>query len=119
MTTYRLQRLADVDLVFEGELLADESTYERGIQRWQEVRIYRTDSDRWVVERTGKSIVPNEVDRPNVTVCDTPADVRAAMTFQHKHKGQDRSYVTDVCYGAMQSAAEKDHRLDEALVVRV
>lgn len=123
MTTYRLERLADVDLVFDGELLSEESTWdEHGdeYQRWQDVCVYRTDSDRWVVARIGKSNFPGETDRPTVTVCNSPGQVRNAMTFRHRNKdGSSRSYVTDVCYEALRAAAAKDPRLDEALTVRV
>lgn len=122
MTTFRLERLAGVDLVFDGEMLANETTFNqdvRGPQLWQEVRIYRTTSDRWVVERTGKSSHPGHTDRPSITVCSTPAEVREAMTFEHEHKGRPRSYVTNICYDALSAAAEKDPRLDEALIEHV
>lgn len=122
MTTYRLQRLADVDLEFDGEMLAEESTHDPAagdLQRWQEVRIYRTSSGRWVVERTGKSSHPGEVDRPTVDVCESPAAVRAAMTFEHHTRSGTRSYVTDVCYEALRAASTVDPRLNEALIERV
>ena len=123
MTTYRLERLAAVDLVFDGELLSEESSHEPSgpkSVRWQEVRVYLTDNGKWVVERTGKSLAPGEVDRPSVAVCTTPAEVRQAMTFRHQtDTGQRRSYVTDICYDALVAAAARDPRLDEALAERV
>lgn len=117
---FRLQRQAAVDLVFDGELLADESSDDGERDRWQEVRIYRTTTNRWVVERTGRSRVPGEVDLPQVTVCRTPDEVRQALTFSHTTTdGQRRRYVTDIGYDALNQAADLDPELEDALVERV
>lgn len=117
MTTYHLERVSDVDLVFDGELLSETSTDEGG-DRWTEVRVYRTVSDRWVVERTGQSRLEGEVPLVRATACDTPADVRRAITSTHRDN-PSRYYVTDVAYEAVRLAAEADPRLTEAIEERV
>lgn len=114
-TTFQLARLAAVDLVFEGVLLADETTHEPGKARWQEVRIYSTASGKWVVERMGRTTMPGEVDRPLVTVCDTADAVKAALESTH----EGRRYTTDVCYDALRAAVDADPRLNDAIVERI
>lgn len=118
MTTYRLERISAVDLQFDGDLLAEASTEASGGDRWQEVRIYRTSSDQWVVERAGHSRIPGEVKRSRVWVCPSVADVRRAV-LSKQQDNPDRLYITDVVYEALSAAVELDHRLDEALVEHV
>lgn len=117
MTTYRLERVSAVDLSFDGELLA-EATSDTGGDRWQEVRIYRTVSGQWVVERTGCSRVDGEVPRPRAQVCTSVEAVRRAVHFRQPGD-PNREYITDVCYEALSAAALVDTRLDEALVEHV
>lgn len=112
---YRLQRPGQVDLEFEGELLADESTQgdSRGARqvdhsRWSEVRIYRLDSgEGWVTELMGKSSRKGEVDRPRVTVCKTPGEVKTSLY----RKPGVMDYLINAAVDALDEAAEKDPRL--------
>lgn len=113
-TTFRLPRPAAVDIAFEGELLAD-ATSDEGQDRWQEIRVYSTTTDRWVVERVGRSRRRGEVDKPEAFVCDSPDTVRAAL--QSKEPG--RTYLTNLAYDALTDAADKDPRLAPALVETV
>lgn len=114
-STFRLPRHSDVDLCFDGDLLADVSTHEPGKQRWQEVRVYRTVSDRWVVERVGRSTRRGEVDLSDVRVCDTPAAVRLALS----DVDDGRRYLTIISEEALNLAADADPDLADALVERV
>lgn len=118
MTRYRLERVSAVDLVFDGELLAETTTEAAGAERWQEVRVYRTDSARWIIERTGQSRVEGEVTRTRASVCDTVDEVRRAITYR-RPDNPERAYVTDVAYDAVLIASELDPRLSEALVEHV
>jgi hypothetical protein len=120
---YRLQRPGAVDLEFNGELLADESTQgdTRGGRqvdhsRWSEVRIYRLDSgEGWVTELIGKSARQGEVDRPRVTVCKTPEEVRTSL----QRKPGVLDYLINAAVDAMAEAAEKDPRLQVIITERL
>lgn len=115
MTTYVLTRSGDVDLEFDGDLLADESSRGEGVNdnpmrsanpmRWAEVRIYKLASGKgWVTEYVGKSAYPGEVDRSRVTVCTTPEEVREALKT-------GRPYLTNIAVDALSDAADADPRL--------
>lgn len=128
MTTYRLERVSAVDLVFEGELLAEVTTDEGsaaniarsrdGEDRWQEVRVYRTDRDFWVVEHMGGSRVPGETARIRATACRSVDDVRRAITFTDRDD-RTRRYVTDLSFEAVSLASQADPRLADVLVEHV
>jgi hypothetical protein len=113
---YRLQRPGAVDLEFEGEMLADESTREdsRGTRqvdhsRWTEIRIYRLASgEGWVTESVGKSSRRGEVDRPRVAVCRTPAEVKASL---YRKPDDPNSYLINAAVDALDEAALRDSRL--------
>ena len=116
MMLYRLQRPGTVDLEFEGDLLADESTREdsRGSRqvdhsRWTEIRIYRLASgEGWVTESVGKSKRRGEVDRPRVVVCRTPDEVRVSL---HRRPDDPESYLIHAAVDALDEAALRDSRL--------
>lgn len=118
MTAYRLERVSDVDMVFDGELLAEASTQWPGAARWQVLRIYLTDSDMWVVERTGYSRVEGESTKNRAWLCPRLGDVLRACRSRNKDD-PSRWYITDVAYEMLTAAAEIDPRLDEILVERV
>jgi hypothetical protein len=120
---YRLTRPGAVDLEFEGELLADESTREdsRGDRvvdhsRWSEVRIYRLEDDKgWVTEMVGKSSRRGEVDRPRVTVCNTPEKVKISLY----RKPGSMDYLINAAVDALAEAADKDPRLRAVTTERI
>lgn len=113
---YRLARPGDVDLAFDGELLADESTRydDRGQRhvdhsRWTEIRIYKLNSgEGWVVERVGKSVREGETDRPTITVCTTPEEVLDGLK---RRPGPKADYLINAAVDALGEAADKDPRL--------
>jgi hypothetical protein len=114
--SYRLSRVDQLDLEFDGEIIAEHAT-EPSNGRWQELRVYRTSTDRWVVERVGCSTRPGEVALPRAYVCETPDDVRLALTFRSRTTRQQ--YVTSAGVELLHRAAEADPRLEEALAERV
>ena len=126
MTAYRLTRAGDVDLEFTGECLADTSSRERADQpRWSEVRIYRTDSGKYVTEMIGRSIVPGEIDRINVQVVDQPDGIRAALARKGDNRytkvpgNPNRPYLTELAIEAMEAAGERDEAIKATLVERI
>jgi hypothetical protein len=126
-TTFRLMRDKAIDLEFTGWLLADESsrldrpapssgvtwTEGEGRDRWMEVRIYRTDSKKYVVELIGQSTLDGEVPRRTVRICNTPDKVPAALRV-----GSFKN-LTNVAVDALNEAADKDPDLRAGLVERI
>lgn len=49
-------------IIFTGVKLASVSSERRGVQRWTEIDIYRTDAGRYIVNRVGVSVVAHSVD---------------------------------------------------------
>lgn len=111
MTAYQLARPGQVYLSFEGELLATVDSKDADDQpRWTEIRIYRTDSGRWVTEIIGRSTIRGEKDRSKVTVCETPAEVRVSL-----RREDQITYLTNLALEALEVAAERDPRLLDAI----
>lgn len=105
MPTFRLPRPATVDLVFDGELLADVSSKDDpGQTHWTEIRIYRTDSGRYVGETVGLSALPHQRPRITVRVVDTAAEVKQAL----ERRDPNRTYMTDLALDAIAEAAKND-----------
>lgn len=113
MQQFRLERPGQVDLVFDGDLLSEVSTYERGKRRWVEIRIYKTTTDKWVVDVFAPSIIAGETNRTTVTVCDTAMDVRKALTRENR---EGVRYLTDTALDALEDAADKDPDLYDATI---
>lgn len=114
MTEYRVHRAGDVDLVFEGALLADVTSQEHSSTRWSEVRIYRTDSNKYVTETVGRSNLPHEVDFYTVRVVDTAAEVKVALK-----RRDEITYLTNLAMEALEIAAETDPDIARSLVERI
>src|SRR4051812_41381294 len=114
MAEHVIHRSGEVDLMFEGELLADLSSRQERRPRWQEVRIYRTATGKWVTELVGRSIVGGERDRVRVTVCDTATEVRDSL-----RRRAENGYLTDLALDALATAATADGELLDATQERV
>jgi len=63
VTSYRVMNHLEV-IEFNGRLIATASTERQDDPRWTEIKIYRTDSGRYVVHRTGRSVVYHHLDGP-------------------------------------------------------
>lgn len=121
MPQFRIPRNRDVDLVFDGECLVDASSQRGGANYWTEIRIYRSDSGRYVTEMVGKSAL-GDPDRRNVTVVDDPADLRNALKRRRREKGEATAsavYLTDFARQAIADAAEVDPAVAAALEERI
>lgn len=115
---FQVPRSDNVDLIFEGELLADLSSRRGDQQRWTEIRIYRTESDRYVTERIGRTTVPGEYDRVFVNVYDDPARIREGL--QRPRPGQEGVwYLNDLAFEAIHQAANIDPKIEAALEEKI
>ncbi len=111
MPTFRLNRPATVDLVFDGELLADVSSKDDPDQtHWTEIRIYRTDSGRYVGETIGLSALPHQRPRITVRVVDSAAQVGEAL----QRSDPNRTWLTDLALDAIAEAAKNDPAVSAA-----
>ena len=110
----RLRRNNDVDLEFEGELLAEQSSHQEGMSRWSEIRIYKSTTGKYVVETCGRTTLPGEVDLVKVVVVDHPDEVRIAL-----RRKSHIEYLTHLALDTLEIAAEKDPGLAAALIERI
>jgi hypothetical protein len=113
MPTFRLYRPRALDLVFEGERLADVSTRANEHQtRWTETRIYRTDSGKYVTESVGRSIEPGEEDRFDVRVLTDPHGILKA--FRRRRRAGNWFFPKNVL-DAFEQAVASDPSLSAIL----
>jgi len=85
LETFTVTRDGDRDLEFQGERIASVSdhSHEGSKQnRWTEIRAYRTDADRIVVQITRRTCWQGEQDTFTAGAFDTPAAVRDFMVEQ-------------------------------------
>jgi hypothetical protein len=78
-----LERFGDAPLAFSGFCIAEESaahaTGKKQLTRKFWLALYRTDSGKYVVSIQYRSDLRNETEVDFAQVCQTPADVRAAL----------------------------------------
>lgn len=111
---FRLERPSSLPLNFEGWLLGHVDSRDHMSEhsrkyrdRWADISIYRTTTGKWVVAQIGKTREPDGEERGVVRVCETPAEVLAAL----RHR---EGYLTKVNLEALEMAQDLDHDLDEA-----
>lgn len=117
MKSYRLHRENDIDLLFTGRELANVSSRDpnaAAFPRWTEIRIYRTESGKYVVEQVGRSTVRNEVDRVTIKVANTAAEVPIAL-----RRRDEVEYLTYLALDALDLAASTDDELAQAMVEKI
>lgn len=104
MTTqhFIVPRWRELPVEFDGEVLADVSSQDETSNRWQEIRIYRTTSGKFVTEVIGKSKFDNEHDIINVRVYRRPEQVVKGLY----RKNNDRTFLTDLALEALEIAGE-------------
>lgn len=103
MEEFRVVRHNDVDLVFQGQKLSDVDSREPQSSRWTRIVIYKTNTDKYVVEVLGESSVPDEVTLRRVHVCNSPADVKVAL-----RRNGAIPYLTHLSLTALDAAARVD-----------
>lgn len=111
LETFSIQRTKDVPLVFDGYLLAEMSSYHDTNQRWSEVRIFKTDSNKWVTEIVGRTTVPGEVVKRRVKVHHIIDSVRSGL----ERRDRNGTYMTDLSFEALKIAAAQDPLLKTLL----
>jgi hypothetical protein len=118
---FRIPRNGDVDLSFTGTLLVERSSHKEGADYWTEIRVWRTDSGKYVAEMVGKSAL-GDPDRRNVTVVDDPAELRDALKRRRRGAGEASAkpmYLTDFARDALALAARVDPAVAAALQERI
>lgn len=81
MTSFSVRNGRDQEIQFDGELLADVSSERPDAPRWMELRLYKTLSGTYILEKVGASKV---VHMPG---CTEPFD--ELPRFQDQHPGED------------------------------
>lgn len=117
MPIIRVPRHGQLDLEFDGELIA-ESDSDDGIKaRWQHFRLYRKTADgKYILERLGESRLPGEVCMRYVDEINTPAAVRKSV----ERKREDGSkYLTIIALELLDQAASNDDAFKAAVVERI
>lgn len=105
MTRYRLKRHANVDVQFEGELITEATTDDGVKDRWQTLRLYRTDRGIYVLERLGESRVAGEVTMRSVTTHPNAHQVRKKI---QRRRPDGEVYFTIVALELLAQAAKRD-----------
>lgn len=117
MTTtqqYRLRRPGDVDLVFDGVLLADATSRDSTDQpRWAEVRIYRSNKGRYITETVGRSALEDEDDRVTIRVVDAADQLRDALKRKDSRAGTE--WLTNLAVEALEAAGAQDEAIAATL----
>lgn len=117
MPTFRLRRHGQVDLVFEGDLLAARSSRTSPDQsEWTEVRLYRTDKGVYVGETVGRSSDPDKKDMLTVRVAN---DVKHVASTLERGRPETRVYLTDMALDVLDEAARLDPAIAEAAAERI
>lgn len=114
MQSFTIQRHNDVPLEFEGELLAAVTSERQGSTRWTEIRLYKSSTNRYVVETIGMSKVPGDDIRRNVRVVDNAQDIKRAL-----YRKDAIAYLTHMALDLLTIAAEKDPAIAAALPERI
>lgn len=103
-TTFIVERFNRPAWEFEGELLADVSSYDSSDKRfWQEIRIYATTTGWYVTEVIRNTSIDGEPIIRNVHRYQRPEEVRKGLF--RKHDG--RQFLTDLAADALEEAAKK------------
>lgn len=113
---YRIPRIKNTDLILEGTILCDLSSKSHDAQaHWSEVRIYKTDSGKWVTESVGRSIVPGERDKRRVKIHASVDTVRSGIS----RNDRNGVFITTIGLQALREAANKDPELLPTLEERI
>lgn len=76
---YRVKNDEGRDLRFRGIRVAEVTSQDHNSTRWTILRLYATDSDKYVVSVIGRTQWQGETDRHAAYVCDDQAGVIAAL----------------------------------------
>ena len=105
---FKVSRDGDKDLSFTGVLISSSSDFEyQGPQnsRWSEIRIYRTDSGKYVVAQVYRTQWQGEEDSHRADVCESAAAVLELLSWEDE---DGNSGISNMAKGALEAAAEND-----------
>lgn len=115
---YHFEREGDVDLTFEGDVIADVSSEEPSKQFWTEHRIYKAvKTGKYVVETVGKAR-SGSPDRVSIIVADTPDAVREALKRRDTRR-DSRPFLTVLAMDALEEAQEHDNAFGKVWEERI
>jgi hypothetical protein len=113
-TSFTLARQNDVPLEFEGELLAEVTSERQGSTRWTELKLYRSNTKKYVIETIGMSKVPGDDIRRNGRVADNAHDIKRAL-----RRRDAVAYLTHMALDLLSIAAQKDEAIAASLNERI
>lgn len=116
---FKVYRDGKKDLSFTGVLLGSGSDHEhQGPQnsRWSEIDIYRTDSDRYVVAQTFRTLWQGEEDSRRAEVCQPAADVLELLSWEDE---DGNSGLSDLAKETLEAAAENDTAFEGIILEEV
>lgn len=116
MEEIEIMRNGELPLIFEGQELGFASSFRDGKDRWFDVMIYRTASNRYVVNGIGRSDLPGEEDRSWAIVCDRPEEVIEALK---RTSPEGVTYLSVTATHALLEAARRDQDLALAARMRI
>lgn len=108
MKTLRIQRDGDLDLQFRGELIGSGLTWRHQNTRGTDIRIWRTESGRYVVGSHRWSQWQGESSRFDAAVCD---DGAAVLAWLRADSG-DGEYLGPLSLEAWEEACSTDPDLE-------
>ena len=111
-----IERDGDMPLRFSGTAVGTASSYEPGKDRWTELTLYRTTSEKYVLHEEGMTDVDGEEDRSTGWAAD---DAAALIASLYKENARGKRYLTRTAIGLIESAAERDDAIAAALYVEV
>lgn len=79
MEQFTICRDNERDLRFTGEMIASVDSKGKSNGRWTVLKLYKTESGKYVAEQIGRTNWDGEHDRFSATVCETENDVIEAL----------------------------------------
>ena len=114
--TVTIYRAGGLPLEFDGRVLGFATSDDGVKERWFEVAIYATVTGKYVVHGAGMSEVDGEEDRHWAEVCETPAEVVAALQRTNENGVK---YLPRTSQDALRAAVESDADFAAAYLERV
>lgn len=103
-------------LNFDGDLIAEASSWVEGKPRWTELKLYRTTGGNYVLSRCGASALKGETNRERAEVCERPGGV-VDLLYQKDDEGT--WYLTVVARELLEAASLVDPLFSEATRVEM
>lgn len=76
MQTFIINQDDKPNIKFKGKLLGNASSNDKNNNRWTELVLYKTESEKYVCQEIGRTKMTGEVDRFNAFICKNLEEVR-------------------------------------------